>query len=38
MIANHEAFGLNTLVMFFTLSYLKGKVYDYFTENFKDYT
>ena len=38
MIANYEAFGLNSLVMFFTLSYLKGKVYDCFTENFKDYT
>ena len=24
--------------MFFTLLYLKGKVYDYFAENFKDYT
>ena len=24
--------------MFFTLLYLKGKVYNYFTENFKDYT
>ena len=24
--------------MFFTLLYLKGKAYNYFTENFKDYT
>ena len=38
IIANYEAFGLNSLVIFFTLSYLKGIVYDYFTENFKDYT
>ena len=38
IIANHEAFGLNSLVVFFTLSYLKGKVYNYFSENFKDYT
>ena len=38
VMANHEAFGLNSLVVFFTLLYLKGKVYDCFTENFKDYT
>ena len=38
IIANHEAFGLNSLIIFFTLSYLKGKAYNYFTENFKDYT
>ena len=38
MIANYEAFELNSLVIFFTLLYLKGKVYNYFTENFKDYT
>ena len=24
--------------MFFTLLYLKGKVYNYFSKNFKDYT
>ena len=38
IIANYEAFGLNFLVIFFTLLYLKGKVYNYFTKNFKDYT
>ena len=38
IIANHEAFGLNSLFIFFTLLYIKGKVYNYFTENFKDYT
>ena len=38
MIANYEAFELNASVVFFTLSYLKGKVYNCFAENFKDYT